>query len=83
MLSFALFCNEAAGDFVKSPKLTQGWLNLLKDLEHQGGQGTGSQELLDVGFFRDAHRKETSLLHMEVVCPMVKGMQSGVRKAWI
>ena len=53
------------------------------EAEPQGGQGTSTQELLDMGFFRGAHRKEEGLLHMEVECPTVKRMCPGVRKARI
>lgn len=51
---FSLFCNGAAGILEKVPNLS---LNFLKDCEHQGGQGTGT----DGRFSRDAHGKEEGL----------------------
>lgn len=41
-------------------------LNFLKDPEHQRGQSTGIQGLLDLGVSREVHRKKEGLSHMEV-----------------
>lgn len=52
---FHCFAMGLLGVLEKVPNLS---LNFLKDPEHhQGGQGTGT----DVGFSKDAHRKEEGL----------------------
>lgn len=51
MVYFHCFAMGLLGILEKVPNLS---LNFLKDSEHQGGQETGP----DVGFSRDAHRKE-------------------------
>lgn len=57
---------------MKSLTLAQACLNLLQD-EHQGGHGTGTQELPDVLLSRDTHRKEAGFSY--------GGVCSGLR-AW-
>lgn len=54
MVYFHCFAMGLLGILEKVPNLS---LNFLKDSEHQGGQETGT----DVGFSRDAHRKEEGL----------------------